>query len=235
MEQDKWKLLQAPFPRDQVEMLAKYTGKKEQLEQSKRECKVCGGWHGHPAVHLDYIGHAGITMRLNEVDPSWSWEPMSLDADGLPKFSQHGLWIRLTILGKTMIGFGDAQGKDGPNAIKEIIGDAIRNAAMRFGVGTYLWSKSEAAQKLREGEEPDNDPAPAPKQDPKNPIRPGPDKFAFLDDEPNGLLSALSRATTQEHIEMLRKWWNAKGVEDAYHDYGIAMIQNTELKINGGA
>ena len=36
------------------------------------------------------------------------------------------------------------------------MGDAIRNGAMRFGVGTYLWSKSEEAErrKLGEAEEP---------------------------------------------------------------------------------
>ena len=31
-------------------------------------------------------------------------------------------------------GFGSADGKTGPNATKELIGDALRNAAMRFGV-----------------------------------------------------------------------------------------------------
>ena len=43
-------------------------------------------------------------------------------------------------------GFGDAQGKTGGNATKEIIGDALRNAAMRFGIGTYLWGKSDKAK-----------------------------------------------------------------------------------------
>lgn len=33
---------------------------------------------------LDYVGHAATTDRLLQVDPSWTWEPMALDGDGLP-------------------------------------------------------------------------------------------------------------------------------------------------------
>lgn len=89
-------------------------------------------------VQLDYVGHAAVTDRLLEVDPSWSWEPMATDEDGLPKTDKAGnLWIRLTVLGVTRIGVGD-----GRNA-KECIGDALRNAAMRFGVALDLWSKEE--------------------------------------------------------------------------------------------
>jgi hypothetical protein len=39
------------------------------------------------------------------------------------------------------LGYGDAQGKTGPNATKERIGDALRNAAMRFGAALDLWHK----------------------------------------------------------------------------------------------
>jgi hypothetical protein len=59
----------------------------------------------------------------------------------------------MTVLGVTRIGFGDPGRNSGPNAIKETIGDFIRNAAMRFGVGTYLWSKSEAAAAKKIAEE----------------------------------------------------------------------------------
>jgi hypothetical protein len=100
-------------------------------------------------------------MRLNSVDPAWTWEPMAFTAQGTPQFADGGLWIRLTVLGVTRIGFGDAGSKTGPNAVKEIIGDAIRNAAMRFGVGTYLWSKSEASKVLAAGGDPDATDTPA--------------------------------------------------------------------------
>jgi hypothetical protein len=44
-----------------------------------------------------------------------------------------------------MLGYGDAAGKKGPNAVKEAIGDAIRNAAMRRGVALDLWAKENIA------------------------------------------------------------------------------------------
>lgn len=91
-------------------------------------------------LHLDYVGHAEVTDRLLQVDPTWSWEPMAFDADGLPKLDGNGgLWIRLTVAGVTRIGYGDAQGKKGADAVKETIGDSIRNASMRFGVALDLW------------------------------------------------------------------------------------------------
>ena len=43
--------------------------------------------------------------------------------------------------------------------MKETIGDAIRNAAMRFGVGTYLWSKSDKDKRVAElGQPPEEAP-----------------------------------------------------------------------------
>jgi hypothetical protein len=85
---------------------------------------------------LDYVGHAAVTDRLLTVDPEWSWEPFAVGPDGLPALDRaNNLWIRLTVCGMTRIGVGD-----GKNA-KEAIGDAIRNAAMRFGVALDLWAK----------------------------------------------------------------------------------------------
>ena len=87
-------------------------------------------------VMLDYVGHAAVTDRLLTVDPAWSWEPMALTPEGLPALDHaNNLWIKLTVCGVTRIGVGD-----GKNA-KEVIGDAIRNAAMRFGVALDLWAK----------------------------------------------------------------------------------------------
>ena len=95
-------------------------------------------------VVLDYVGHAATTDRLLEVDPTWTWEPLALDPNGLPAFdSNGGLWVRMTVCGVTRLGDGDSAGKKGPNAVKEAIGDAIRNAAMRFGVALDLWAKED--------------------------------------------------------------------------------------------
>lgn len=87
-------------------------------------------------VMLDYVGHAAVTDRLLTVDPEWSWEPLALTPEGLPAIDRSGnLWIKLTICGITRIGVGDGK------SAKECIGDAIRNAAMRFGVALDLWAK----------------------------------------------------------------------------------------------
>lgn len=89
-------------------------------------------------VELDFVGHAAVTDRLLSVDPNWTWEPMGVDPAGLPAVDSRGnLWIRLTVCGVTRIGVGDGK------SAKECIGDAIRNAAMRFGVALDLWTKDE--------------------------------------------------------------------------------------------
>jgi hypothetical protein len=105
--------------------------------------KYCGGYHSL-SIHLDYVGHAALTDRLLEVDPEWFWEPMATGQDGLPAFDRDGgLWIRLSICGVTRLGYGDSQGKSGGNAVKEAIGDALRNAGMRFGAALDLWHKGD--------------------------------------------------------------------------------------------
>lgn len=93
---------------------------------------------------LDFVGHGFLTARFLDVDPLWDWEPFALDPNGLPLLDESGgLWIRLTICGKTRIGYGDAGGRKGPNAVKEAIGDALRNAGMRFGSALDLWCKGD--------------------------------------------------------------------------------------------
>ena len=93
---------------------------------------------------LDFVGHGFLTALLLDVDPMWNWEPLAFDDRGLPLVDEHGgLWIKLTVCGVTRLGYGDAGGRKGPNAIKEAIGDALRNAGMRFGAALDLWSKGD--------------------------------------------------------------------------------------------
>jgi len=114
MTPDEAKLLREPFPPEQIGKLPK------------------------AGMLLDYVGHAATTDRLLKVDPDWSWQPMSRDESGNPALDEFGnLWIYLTVCGVTRPGVGD-----GKNA-KEKIGDAIRNAAMRFGVALDLWAKED--------------------------------------------------------------------------------------------
>lgn len=111
---------------------------------------------------LDYVGHAAVTDRLLSVDPMWNWEPLALTPEGLPAIRKGekvwNLWIKLTVCGKTVLGVGTC---DLPKAEpeKELIGDALRNAAMRLGVALDLWSKAELESAVEAGE--DRRPPPA--------------------------------------------------------------------------
>lgn len=140
---DGLKKLRDPFPKHQISLLPKPTKK----DAPKSECKICGGYHGQPAVHLEYVGHAALTDRLLDVDPSWHWEPLALTPDGLPQFDKSGgLWIKLTVCGVTRLGYGNAESstfKEVGSREKEVIGDALRNAAMRFGAALDLWHKGD--------------------------------------------------------------------------------------------
>lgn len=145
--------LREDFPIEQIQHLPRLkcgacrdsrTGVCENPRHAKQECAECGNYVSNWHLHLDYVGHAELTNRLLDADPLWDWEPVAVDQRGLPLFDDvGGLWIRLTVCGKTRLGYGDAQGKKGPNAVKEAIGDALRNAAMRFGAALDLWAKSD--------------------------------------------------------------------------------------------
>jgi hypothetical protein len=145
-------LLREPFPPHHISKLPKPFKK----DSPKGKCQECGGYHGLPALHLDYVGHAALTDRLLDADLTWTWEPVPDPKSlGLPVAGE-GLWIRLTVCGVTRFGFGCADGKSGGDAVKEMIGDALRNAAMRFGAALDLWHKGQ----LHEDEESDTTPEP---------------------------------------------------------------------------
>lgn len=159
-----WSRLTAPFPADQIEKLPKNVKRDDQdrgvCAQGTRYSAdgiYCGKFHAR-AVHLDYVGHAGITMRLNEVcgPAGWDWEPLVYDEQGFPVFSGQEFWITLQIRtpsGALVVKKGVAD--DFNRSSKQAIGDGIRNAAMRFGIATYLWSKSDAAAAQAEHVAPD--------------------------------------------------------------------------------
>jgi len=141
-------LLREPFPPNQISKLPKPT--KRQSDDVKADfskgvrCKECGGWHHPSVVHLDYVGHAALTDRLLDCDPEWNWEPAGFSETGQPIMDPiGGMWIKLTVCGVTRLGYGNPDGKTGGNAIKEVIGDALRNAAMRFGAALDLWHKGD--------------------------------------------------------------------------------------------
>jgi hypothetical protein len=144
------KALRADFPTNAVGKLPRVTCRLCRKAQDKvcpehrqARCGVCKGFLTTQHIHLDFVGHAETTDRLLSVDPEWTWEPMAFGEDGLPAYDEWGgLWIRLTVAGVTRPGYGAAETserKTPPDMIKEAIGDAIRNAAMRYGVALGLW------------------------------------------------------------------------------------------------
>ena len=141
-------LLRRPFPPNQISKLPKPTKKQtdEVRDDFKKgiRCQICGAWHHKDVVHLDYVGHAALTDRLLDADPEWNWAPVATTDKGVPALDENGgMWIRLTVCGVTRLGYGHPDGKRGGDAIKEVIGDALRNAAMRFGAALDLWHKGD--------------------------------------------------------------------------------------------
>lgn len=144
-------LLRKPFDPEQVGKLPKISCRacskapgKVCQDHSKKKCQVCGNYLTTAHVDLDYVGHAGVTARLLEADPAWTWEPLSIGADGVPVINvangEATMWVRMTVNGVTRIGVGSAPANSF-ELHKQLISDAIRNVAMRFGVALDLWSK----------------------------------------------------------------------------------------------
>jgi hypothetical protein len=152
-------------------------------ESPKGNCNVCGGYHGLPAAHLPFVGHAAITDRLLAIDPEWNWDFVATDPNtGMPLLdAEKNLWITLTVCGVTRKGCGD-----GPS-MKVRIGDALRNAAMRFGVALYLWTKDELESDVAlESDEKPTARARAPKSQPAPETpksQPAPDKAVYPETE----------------------------------------------------
>lgn len=190
-------LLREPFPANQISKLPKPT--KAQTDKVKQDfkqgirCQLCGAWHHKDVVHLDYVGHAALTDRLLDCDPEWNWEPIATDERGLPALDQTGgMWIKLTVCGVTRIGYGDAEGKQGGNAVKERIGDALRNAAMRFGAALDLWHKGD----LHGLEDEEPQPAPEPKEQRQE--KPAPRNPEAIADK---MIAAINGADTEARLK----------------------------------
>ncbi|QEW26702.1 hypothetical protein [Roseovarius indicus] len=187
-------LLREPFPANQISKLPKPT--KRQTDEVRADfkkgirCKECGQWHHPQVVHLDYVGHAALTDRLLDCDPNWNWEPMAFSEAGTPLMDDNGgMWIKLTVCNQTRLGYGHPDGKRGGDAIKEVIGDALRNAAMRFGAALDLWHKGDLHAAEDEPE----------KEDPKSEHN-GPSK-----DDIETATTSLSNADT---LDRLRAIWS---------------------------
>lgn len=214
---EKLELLRKPFEPNQIGKLPKPTRNQTEavkLNQVKViKCRECGGWHHPNVIHLDYVGHAALTDRLLDVDPEWSWEPMALTDEGLPRIDDlGGLWIRLTILGVMRLGYGCADGKTGGDAVKEIIGDALRNAAMRFGAALELWHKGDLKPGSNEPEPEKPDGLAKPSVDIKRlQTAKGMEFIASFESPEDAVKQArMTNAVSQEEEEMIHDIWHAK-------------------------
>ena len=155
-------------------------------------------------IQLDYVGHADITLALIDIDPMWSWAPAAIDpATGAPMIYKHGnqyiMWGTLTICGKSLMCVGTCEERK-QERDKELVGDLIRNGAMRFGVATTLWSKAERAEAGQpEPARPAPKPAAKPRKD-NTPDQATPDQFR----EMNALFEQLGftdKAAKSEYVE----------------------------------
>ncbi len=193
------KRMREPFAANQISKLPKPTRSQTEAVKANYKkgirCQVCGGWHHPDVIHLDYVGHAALTDRLLECDPAWNWEPFSMTNEGLPLLDRNGgIWIKLTVCGVTRNGYGHADGKSGGDAIKEAIGDALRNAAMRFGAALDLWHKGDLHVEVNDDESGANDVD-------KNP----PQRASKANSR--GLYSALQNGLrNQKSADALQKW-----------------------------
>jgi len=160
MDAEMSRALRAPFGAEQISKLPRITcpecrgvrGTKVCAKHNKSTCPECGNYITEKHIHLDYVGHADVTDRLLAVDPEWDWKPVAVDELGFPVITrssdgQHIMWIKLIVGGMTRLGVGSVP-PDTVDVEKQLIGDAVRNAAMRFGVALDLWSKAERGEPL---------------------------------------------------------------------------------------
>lgn len=240
------KQLRAPFPEAKIGKLPKLTcgacrdSRTKNCDNHRKErCRTCGNWLSVQHTHIDYVGHADITDRFLEVDPDWDWEPVAREVDkdllraaietGNPEIvkqvmdeappkmdSNGGFWMRVTIAGTTRLGYGDGGGKRGPDAVKVAIGDGLRNAGMRFGVGLDMWRK-------------ETDTGDAPQSQPPAEQR---TSVRWLD----SIKSRIAKATSSEELRTLGNELEAKVqggfCEQAHYDevwqLGTARLQEVQ-------
>ena len=96
-------------------------------------------------TQLDYMGHADVTLALIQVDPLFEYGWLT-NEDGSMKIAVSGdLYVLegwMKVHGQIRQGVGTCE-KRKTEYHKELIGDLLRNCAMRFGIATTLWSKAE--------------------------------------------------------------------------------------------
>ena len=157
-------------------------------------------------VKLDFVGHADITRILIEIDPYWSWEPCGW-ANGRPAIHvENGIatmWGWLTVHGKELLGVGSVKA-DKVDLDKELIGDFLRNASMRFGISLNLWTKNQWSD--LDGDKPASKPAPRVVPQSK-PVEPALDPDAPLTEQQ---IEAFNKACTEANLNPMTIYRDAE-------------------------
>jgi hypothetical protein len=98
-------------------------------------------------VKLDYLGHADTTLALIDVDPEFTYDYARDERGRMDVYEMGSNWVlegTVTVHGVTRPCVGTCE-KRKAEVHKELLGDLLRNGAMRFGIATALWSKLDDA------------------------------------------------------------------------------------------
>lgn len=157
-------------------------------------------------VKLDFVGHADITRILIEIDPYWSWEPCGWN-NGRPAIHvENGMatmWGWLTVHGKEMLGVGSVKA-DKIDLDKELIGDFLRNASMRFGISLNLWTKNQWSD--LDGDKPASKPVPQAVPQ-RKPVEPALDPETALTEQQ---IEAFNKACTEADLNPMTIYRDAE-------------------------
>lgn len=96
------------------------------------------------AMLVLYLQHTDVYVRLEEVDPSWS---MFVVSTTTVQTDLHYAAVALTVNGVTRVNTGEGSEPKGA------LSDAIKRAAMLFGVGRYLYDAELVWVKYNEQED----------------------------------------------------------------------------------
>lgn len=163
-------------------------------------------------IQLDFVGHADITRILIEIDPHWRLVPIAWE-NGRPAVNivndMATMWFEMTLLGQARLAIGTAKANS-PDLDKVLYGDALRNGAMRFGIGLSLWTKQEWEDL--------NHHAPAPKPAPSRGMAP----VAPLEKKPK-TMTPLS----EQQIEQFKKACIDKDIDPAVVSLNAGIAEGT--------
>jgi hypothetical protein len=161
-------------------------------------------------VQLDFVGHADITRILIEIDPHWRLVPIAWDNGRPAMHVVNGMvtcWFEMTLLGTARLAVGTAK-ENTPDCDKIVYGDALRNGAMRYGIGLSLWTK-------QEWDDLNHYPAPAPAPAPRQTgqaSKPTPDAAPVDLDTPltEDQISAFNKACVAAEVSPITVYKQAK-------------------------